>query len=67
VAKPGQRSFPKPAAWSTITFQLRHTTPKETDLARTSFKATIVLTSEDALSIARELLTAAAVKLKPKV
>jgi hypothetical protein len=43
-----------------ITLQLRHEVPTEVDLAPTSFNAAVALTPGDALSIAGELLTAAA-------
>ena len=49
-----------------ITLQLRHEVPTEVDLAATSFKAAVALTPGDALSIAGELLTAAAAQLKGK-
>jgi hypothetical protein len=37
-----------------ITLQLRHEVPMEVDLAATSFKAAVALTSGDALAIAGE-------------
>jgi hypothetical protein len=40
--------------------------PTEVDLAATYFKAAVALTPGDALSIAGELLTAAAAQLKAK-
>ena len=43
-----------------ITPQLRREVPTEVDVAATSFKASVVLTPEDALAVAGELLTAAA-------
>jgi hypothetical protein len=49
-----------------ITLQLRHEVPTEMDLAATYFKAAVPLTPGDALSIAGELLTAAAAQLKSK-
>ncbi len=50
-----------------ITLQLRREVPTEVDVAATSFKASVVLTSADALAVAGELLTAAAAQLKTKV
>ena len=47
-----------------ITLQLRHEVPMEVDLAATSFKAAVTLIPGDTLSIAGELLTAAAAQLK---
>ena len=47
----------------TITLRLRHEVPTEVDLAAASFKAAVALTPGDALSIAGELLTAAAAQL----
>jgi hypothetical protein len=58
-----QGGFTKHAAWITITFQLRHAALKEKDLARTSFKAAVVLPPRDALEIGSELLTAGAAEI----
>jgi len=49
-----------------ITLQLRHEVPTEVDIAATSFKASVVLTPADALAIAGELLTVAAVQARSK-
>ncbi len=49
-----------------ITLQLRHEVPTEVDVAATSFKASVVLTPADALAIAGELLTVAAVQVRAK-
>jgi hypothetical protein len=49
-----------------ITFQLRHEVAAEVGLAATSFKGAVAVTPGDVLSIAGELLTAAAAQLKPK-
>jgi len=49
-----------------ITLQLRHEVPTGVDMAAPSFKAAVALTPGDALSIAGELLTAAAAQLKPE-
>jgi|NGEPerStandDraft_6_1074524.scaffolds.fasta_scaffold62380_2 hypothetical protein len=49
-----------------ITLQLRHEVPTEVDIAATSFKASVVLTPADALAIAGELLTVAAVQVRSK-
>lgn len=49
-----------------ITLQLRREVPTEVDLAATSFKASVVLTTADALAVAGELLAAAAAQLKGK-
>ena len=49
-----------------MTPQLRHEVPTEVNVASTSFKVSVVLTTSDALAIAGELLTAAAGQLKPK-
>ena len=49
-----------------ITLQLRHEDPMEVDLATGPFKASVVLTSSDALAIAGGLLTEPAVQLKPR-
>jgi hypothetical protein len=46
-----------------ITLQLRHEVPTEVDIVATSFKASVVLTPADALAIAGELLTVAAVQV----
>ncbi len=49
-----------------ITVQLRHEVPTEVDVAATSFKASVVLSPAEALAIAGELLTVAAMQLKLK-
>jgi hypothetical protein len=49
-----------------ITLQLWREVPSEVDVSATSFKASVVLTPADALSVAGELLTAAAAQLKIK-
>jgi hypothetical protein len=50
----------------TITLQLRREVPTEVDVTATSFKASVVLTSADAIAVAGEILTAAAAHLKSK-
>jgi hypothetical protein len=49
-----------------ITLQLRREVPSEVDVAATSFKASVVLSPSDAIAVAGELLTAAAMQLKAK-
>jgi hypothetical protein len=46
--------------------RLRHEVQAGVDLAATPFKTTVALTPDDALSIAGELVTAAAAQLKAK-
>jgi hypothetical protein len=47
-----------------ITLQLRHEVPTQVDLAATSFKVSVTLTPADALAVAGELLTVAAVRVR---
>ena len=49
-----------------ITLQLHHEVPTEVDIAATSFKDSVVLTTADAMAIAGELLTVAAVQVRSK-
>ena len=49
-----------------ITLQLRREVPTEVDVAAASYKVSVVLSPSDALAVAGELLTAAAVQLKAK-
>lgn len=49
-----------------IALQLRHEVPSEVDVAATSFKASVVLSPNDAIALAGELLTAAAAEFKAK-
>ena len=49
-----------------ITLQLRHEVASEAGVTATSFKASVVLSPNDAIALAGELLTAAAAQLKAK-